>query len=90
VCESETSAAPRQQAPRVRREKQGRGGKVVTVVYDLELTDSELKSLGKELRQTCASGGTVKEGKIEIRGDHRDKVVDLLQKRGFRARAAGG
>jgi translation initiation factor 1 len=90
MCEAEAGAAPKQQSPRVRREKQGRGGKVVTVVHDLELTEAELKTLGKELRQACATGGTVKDGRIEIRGDHREKVVTLLQQKGFRARAAGG
>jgi translation initiation factor 1 len=62
----------------------------VTVVYDLLLPEADLKALAKDLRHLCASGGTLKEGRIEIRGDHRAQIVSELKRRGFRAKAAGG
>jgi translation initiation factor 1 len=63
---------------------------VVTVIYDLKLSEDDLKSLAKELRHTCSTGGTIKDGRIELRGDMRDRAVAMLQKLGFKARAAGG
>ena len=75
---------------RVSREKQGRGGKTVTVVRGLPLDDTALAALGKQLRSACGSGGTVKDGVIEIQGDHRDRVLQLLQQQGHKAKAAGG
>jgi len=68
----------------------GRGGKTVTVIYDLALSDQDLRSLERRLKQLCATGGTIKDGHIEIRGDHRDRIVSELQKLGYRAKAAGG
>ena len=89
-CARQEQKEPREQSPRVQREKAGRGGKLVTVIYDLSLSAAALKELAKELRHTCATGGTVKDGRIELRGDQRDRTVALLQQKGFRARAAGG
>jgi translation initiation factor 1 len=74
----------------IRREKKGRGGKTVTVVYDLQLAPDDLKVLGKHLRHVCGTGGTVKDGAIEIQGDHRDKVAEALQLAGYRTRFTGG
>jgi translation initiation factor 1 len=75
---------------RVSRERQGRGGKTVTVVRGLPLAEAELQALGKQLRAACGSGGTAKQGVLEIQGDHRDRVLALLQQQGFKAKAAGG
>lgn len=75
---------------RVSREKGGRGGKTVTLVRGLPLAEAELQALGKRLRSACGSGGTVKDGVIEIQGDHRERVLALLQQQGHRAKAAGG
>lgn len=75
---------------RVSRERQGRGGKTVTVVRGLPLADAELQALGKQLRAACGSGGTAKQGVLEIQGDHRDRVLALLQQQGLKAKAAGG
>ena len=74
----------------VSRETKGRKGKGVTVVRGLPLAAAELKSLAKELKRRCGSGGAIKEGTIEIQGDHRDTIVTLLAERGFRAKRAGG
>lgn len=75
---------------RVSRERQGRGGKTVTVVRGLNLADAELQALGKALRTACGSGGTARDGVLEVQGDHRERVLALLLERGFKAKAAGG
>lgn len=74
---------------RVGRETKGRGGKPVTVVTGLPLTGSELLILAKELKVRCGTGGTVKDGVIEIQGDQRDLLVAELLKRGFSAKKSG-
>ena len=78
------------QEAHIRREKKGRGGKTVTVVYGLRLPPDRLKALGKHLRQACGTGGTVKDGAIEIQGDHRERVAEALQQAGYRTKCTGG
>ena len=73
---------------RVRREV--RNGKTLTVVLGLLLREPELKDLGKQLKQKCGSGGTVKNGAIEIQGDHRELIVAMLQGAGHQVKLAGG
>ena len=68
---------------KLRMEKKGRGGKTVTVVYDLPQNDQFLKELGQELKKACGVGGTVVEGGVELQGDVRDRVRHILMKRGF-------
>ncbi len=75
---------------RVARETQGRGGKAVTVVRGLNLGAAALAELAGELKRRCGSGGTVREGVIEIQGEHRDALVAELQRRGYRAQRSGG
>lgn len=75
---------------RVARETKGRKGKGVTLVKGLPLGEADLKALAKELKRTCGTGGTVKDGVIEIQGDHRDALVADLQKRGYDAKRSGG
>ena len=75
---------------RVTREKQGRGGKTVTVVRGLLLPAEELVALGKRLRAACGAGGTAKEGVLEVQGDHAERVVALLLAEGHKAKRAGG
>ncbi|MGE8612463.1 MAG: translation initiation factor Sui1 [Achromobacter veterisilvae] len=75
---------------RVSRETKGRGGKSVTVVKGLALDPAALAALGKQLRAACGSGGTVKDGTIEVQGDHCERIMDALQKHGHRAKRAGG
>lgn len=75
---------------RVSRETQGRGGKAVTVVRGLPLDAAALSQLGKQLKAACGTGGTVKDGVIEVQGDHCDKVLALLQAQGYAAKRAGG
>ena len=75
---------------RVRRESKGRGGKTVTVVTGATGDDAALKVLAGELKRRCGSGGTVKDGVIEIQGDFCDLIVAELARRGFNAKRAGG
>lgn len=75
---------------RVSRETKGRGGKAVTLAKGIPLDEAALAALGKELKAACGSGGTVKDGVVEVQGDHADKVVALLQQRGYTVKRAGG
>jgi translation initiation factor 1 len=64
-------------------EKKGRGGKTVTVIYDLPQNDQFLKELSQELKKACGTGGAVVEGGVELQGDVRERVRDMLAKRGY-------
>ncbi len=75
---------------RVRREVQGRNGKTVTSISGVPLPDAELRELASELKRRCGSGGSAKDGVIEIQGDHRDVLVALLETRGYTVKRAGG
>ena len=75
---------------RVRREVKGRRGKAVTVVSGVPLAGEELRALASELKRRCATGGSVKQGEIEIQGDHRDLLVAELEARGYSVKRAGG
>lgn len=75
---------------RVWLESKGRRGKSVSVITGLNIDEDEMKDLAGELKRLCGTGGTMKEGLIEIQGDHRDALVDALKKRGFNAKRAGG
>jgi translation initiation factor 1 len=84
------SLPPQQQTAYLHRESGGRGGKVVSVVRNLVLSEEDLKSLAKKLKQECGSGGTVKDGTIEIQGEHRQRMAEVLQKLGYKVKIAGG
>jgi translation initiation factor 1 len=72
-------------------ETKGRGGKGVTVVRGLGLAEPELTALGKKLKAACGVGGTAKDGVVELQGDHRDRVMELLKAQGFaNVKRAGG
>ena len=75
---------------RVSRETQGRGGKAVTLVKGVLADEAALAQLGKQLKAACGSGGTVKDGVIEVQGDHVDRVMAALQKLGHKVKRAGG
>lgn len=75
---------------RVRRETQGRGGKTVTTISGVPVADDALAALASELKRRCGSGGTAKDGVIEIQGDHRDVLIAELERRGHRVKRAGG
>ncbi|MGT2473238.1 translation initiation factor [Paraburkholderia steynii] len=75
---------------RVTRVTKGRGGKSVTIVKGLALDPLALALLGKQLRTACGSGGTVKDGVIEVQGDHCERIIEALRKDGHNAKRAGG
>jgi len=79
-----------QQIAAIRRENKGRGGKTVTVIYDLKLNPADLKNLSSQLKQVCGTGGTVKDGVIEIQGDQREKIAARLKELGYRTKFSGG
>lgn len=75
---------------RLKRETKGRSGKGVTLVTNVPLTGADLKTLGKALKQLCGTGGTVKNGVIEIQGDHRETLKPYLESQGYKVKIAGG
>ena len=90
-CKTTAKAKPAGDgAVRVSRESKGRGGKTVTLVKGLALDAMALALLGKQLRSACGSGGTVKDGVIEIQGDHCDLVMENLKKQGHSPKRTGG
>jgi len=91
VCKLQQAAVPLGDGKvRVTRETGGRGGKAVTVVRGLPLDAAALTRLGKQLKAACGTGGTVKDGVIEVQGDHCDKALAFLQAQGYPAKRAGG
>ena len=77
---------PAQQKLKVRLDRHARGGKQVTLVDGFVGTDADLQTLGKALKNLCGVGGNAKDGQILIQGDHREKVVQYLQKQGYTAK----
>ena len=72
------------------RESSRRGGKPVTLVKNLKLSAEDLKSLAKKLKQECGTGGTIKDGVIEIQGEQRERIADVLKRLGYKVKIAGG
>lgn len=91
-CQCDKKQAPPKGSGQVRvgRQTQGRKGKGVTVITGLPLAEEALLALARELKQRCGTGGTVKDGVIEIQGDHRDALVEELSRRGYAAKRSGG
>lgn len=75
---------------RVRPEKKGRGGKTVTVITNLPMTSNNLKELAKQLKKRCGGGGAVKDGNIELQGDHVEAMVMELTLLGYQVKRSGG
>lgn len=90
VKHSVSSKAPSDGVARLRREVKGRGGGTVIVISGVPLAPPQLKELAGALKKKCGCGGTVKDGIIEIQGDHRDTLLLELQVRGFKVKLAGG
>jgi translation initiation factor 1 len=84
------SLPPGQQTIYLHRESSGRKGKAVTLVKNLVLSEEDLKSLATKLKQECGTGGTIKDGVIEIQGEQRQKIAAALQKLGYKVKVAGG
>jgi translation initiation factor 1 len=90
VCPKGTPGMAAPTAVRVGRETKGRAGKGVTTVTGLPLSPADLEALAARLKKRCGSGGTVREGVIEIQGEHRDTLVSELGKLGWPAKKSGG
>lgn len=90
VCKAASAVPSGDGIVRVSRETKGRGGKAVTVVRGVPLAGEELAALGKRLRTACGAGGTLKDGVLEVQGDHAERLVALLQAEGYRVKRAGG
>lgn len=90
IAQAKADAQKAKDVVRVSRETKGRGGKAVTLVTGISLFDKDLDALGKQLKASCGSGGTVKDGVIEVQGDHIDRIVVLLVAQGYKAKRAGG
>lgn len=86
----DNSLPSQQQTVYLHRESNGRGGKAVTLVRKLVLSENDLKTLAKKLKQDCGTGGTIKDGVIEIQGEHREKIAEVLRKMGYKVKIAGG
>ena len=90
ACRESPRAARGDGVVRVGREVKGRRGKAVTTISGVPLASDALRTLAGELKRSCGTGGSVKEGVIEIQGDHRDALVTELESRGYTVKRAGG
>ncbi len=84
------SLPPNQQTAYLHRDSKGRGGKGVTLIKNLVLSEEDMTALAKKVKQACGVGGTVKDGVIEIQGENRERVAEVLTKLGYRIKLAGG
>lgn len=84
------SLPPQQQMIYLHRETSGRNGTPVSLVKNLVLSADDMKALAKKLKQGCGAGGTIKDGVIEIQGEHRQKISEILLKLGYKVKIAGG
>jgi translation initiation factor 1 len=86
------AGAPKNNSPVVRlgRETKGRRGKGVTIISDVPLAEAALLELAARLKDRCGTGGTVKDRRIEIQGDQRDRLTAILEQMGYRVKRVGG
>ncbi|MGO8942719.1 MAG: translation initiation factor Sui1 [Syntrophobacteraceae bacterium] len=89
LCHQENEIPQSDGVVRVRRETKGRKGKGVTVISGVPLDEARLDALGKQLKAKCGAGGTVRNGVIEIQGDHRDLLLEELRKHGWTVKRVG-
>ncbi len=89
---TETTAelAPNQHNLKIQASRKGKGGKTVTIVSGFQVSDETLVSLTKHLKNQCGTGGTTRAAEIEIQGDHRQKLFEILTKLGYKAKLSGG
>lgn len=88
--EEQATLAPKDQLLYVSIDRKQRGGKEVTLIEGFVGTDDDLKDLGKQLKSKCGVGGTAKDGEIIVQGSFRDKIIELLQKDGYKVKRKGG
>ena len=85
-----SAAAPNDGVVRIFRERGNRRGRTVTVVRGLPERGADLEARARELRQLCGAGGTLREGAIEVQGDHRERIAERLRALGYQVKLAGG
>ena len=90
ICQQKKQPSSKDGFVRIGRETKGRNGKCVSVIKGLSVNPEELQQLAKKLKQKCGTGGTVKDGAIEIQGDHRDLLFKELSQNGYKVKLAGG
>ncbi|MBI2940444.1 MAG: stress response translation initiation inhibitor YciH [Chloroflexi bacterium] len=90
VCGNRRMAAPNDGVVRLQRDRRNRGGKTVTVITGIPGDTAALTALATELKRLCGSGGGVRDGAIEIQGDHRERLAARLTELGYRVKLAGG
>ena len=90
ICKQQKNSFKSDGIVRVARETKGRKGKGVTVITGIPMNFDEITKLAKKLKQKLGTGGTIKNGVIEIQGDHRDALVEELIKQGFKVKRSGG
>ena len=81
---------PNQQTLKVEASRKGRGGKTVTVISGFQGKPEILADLAKQLKAQCGTGGTVKDNEIEIQGEHKQKIAEILKRMGYKAKISGG
>ena len=81
---------PEKQDLRVQATRSGRKGKTVTIITGFQTTPENLQALLKQLKTQCGTGGTVKDNTIEIQGEHKQKILDMLKQKGYKAKISGG
>ncbi len=90
ACNAKKAPMPGAAVVKVGRETKGRRGKGVTTVWDLPLDEAGVRELAGKLKERCGTGGTVKDGRIEIQGDQRERIASELQKLGYKVKRVGG
>ena len=87
---SAKSLPPNQQTAYLHRDSKGRGGKGVTLIKNLILSEDDMSTLAKRIKRDLGTGGTVKDGVIEIQGENRERIAEVLVKLGYKVKMAGG
>jgi translation initiation factor 1 len=81
---------PNQHSLKIQVSRKGKGGKTVTIVSGFQVSEATLVSLTKQLKNQCGTGGTMRDNEIEIQGDHKQKLLEILTKLGYKAKLSGG